>query len=255
MVLQELRATAVRREPTSWTAQPAHLGRVCDGAIQGLTAQPADTPSLRLLADQTQAVLAGVSQAIKGLALLVDDPARSVVRRQGGRLHVPDFLPACVNAARAFFTIGAAALFRICTEWPNGSTAMVFATVGTLLLALRADQAYAAAVKFMVGASLIAAIAATVKFAVLPGTLNFAGSSIAIGLVLIPIGAMTAQPWQTAIFTPMAVFFLPLLAPADPMSYDTQQFYNATLAIVAGLGAAALSFRLLPPLPPALRAR
>ena len=39
------------------------------------------------------------------------------------------------------------------------------------------------------------------------------------------------------------------------MSYDTQQFYNAALAIVAGLGGAALSFRLLPPLSPILRAR
>jgi uncharacterized membrane protein YccC len=39
------------------------------------------------------------------------------------------------------------------------------------------------------------------------------------------------------------------------MSYDTIQFYNAALAIVAGTGAAALSFRLLPPLSPAFRAR
>jgi fusaric acid resistance family protein len=39
------------------------------------------------------------------------------------------------------------------------------------------------------------------------------------------------------------------------MSYDTQQFYNSALSIVAGLGAAALSFRLLPPLSPALRSR
>jgi hypothetical protein len=37
------------------------------------------------------------------------------------------------------------------------------------------------------------------------------------------------------------------------MTYDTAQFYNAALAIVAGIGAAALSFRLLPPLPQALR--
>jgi uncharacterized membrane protein YccC len=39
------------------------------------------------------------------------------------------------------------------------------------------------------------------------------------------------------------------------MTYDTQQFYNASMAAVAGLGSAALSFRLLPLLPPASRAR
>jgi hypothetical protein len=36
---------------------------------------------------------------------------------------------------------------------------------------------------------------------------------------------------------------------------DELQFYNAALAIVGGIGAAALSFRLLPPLSPALRSR
>jgi uncharacterized membrane protein YccC len=39
------------------------------------------------------------------------------------------------------------------------------------------------------------------------------------------------------------------------MSYDTQQFYNSALAIIAGAGAGALSFRLLPPLSPAFRTR
>jgi uncharacterized membrane protein YccC len=53
----------------------------------------------------------------------------------------------------------------------------------------------------------------------------------------------------------MAGNFVPLLAPANEMSYDTVQFYNAALAIVVGCGAAALSFRLLPPLSPAMRTR
>ncbi len=64
-----------------------------------------------------------------------------------------------------------------------------------------------------------------------------------------------AQPWQTAMFTAMAANFVPLLAPSNPMTYDTAQFYNAALAIVAGVGAAAVSFRLIPPLSPAFRAR
>jgi len=39
------------------------------------------------------------------------------------------------------------------------------------------------------------------------------------------------------------------------MTYDTVQFYNAALSIVAGATAGALSFRLLPPLSPAFRTR
>ena len=56
-------------------------------------------------------------------------------------------------------------------------------------------------------------------------------------------------------FTAIAAFFCFLLAPTNQMSYDPQQFYNAAMAIVTGLGAAALSFRLMPPVPPMLRAR
>ena len=47
----------------------------------------------------------------------------------------------------------------------------------------------------------------------------------------------------------------PLLAPMNEMSYDIVSFYNNALAIVGGLGVAALSFRLLPPLAPAYRTR
>jgi hypothetical protein len=39
------------------------------------------------------------------------------------------------------------------------------------------------------------------------------------------------------------------------MVYDTAQFYNFALSVFAGCGAAALSFRLLPPLAPAFRTR
>jgi uncharacterized membrane protein YccC len=60
---------------------------------------------------------------------------------------------------------------------------------------------------------------------------------------------------QTPLFMATAVYFVPLLAPANQMSYDAQQFYNASLAIISGIAAAALSFRLLPPLSPALRTR
>jgi hypothetical protein len=49
---------------------------LCDGAARMLIAMPAATPSLRLLADQTVRVLAGMSDMLGGLALLVADPAR-----------------------------------------------------------------------------------------------------------------------------------------------------------------------------------
>jgi uncharacterized membrane protein YccC len=124
-----------------------------------------------------------------------------------------------------------------------------------LLLAPLAERAYAAAMRFMIGLALATGCTAIIAFAVLPGLETFEAFSLAIGLYLLPAGALVAQPWQTVTFTAMVLGFVPLLSPANPMSYDTLQFYNFALAIVAGSGAAALSFRLLPPLSPAFRTR
>jgi uncharacterized membrane protein YccC len=247
-----------RADPALWTADPNGLRRICEAAARGLIALPADTPSLRLLADKVVDALGGISHALSGLALLVADPAWPEADRRGVRHpRVADWLPALVNAGRAFVTISAVALFWIVSAWPNGAVAITFAAITVILFAPRADQAYATAISFTVGTFLAAVFAAVVGFAVLPGlkTETFAALSIVLGLYLVPGGALVAQPWQTALFTAMAVNFVPLLRPANPMSYDTAQFYNSALAIVAGIGAAALSFRLLPPLSPAFRAR
>jgi len=255
-VPEELRPRPKQDEPTRWMADPTRMLGACDAGIRRLSALPAGTPSVQLLADQTAEVLAGISHALNGLALLAVDPARPASRSRGvRRLRIPDWLPPLVNAGRAFVVIGAAELFWIVTEWPNGALAITFAAIGVILFAPRADQAYATAIGFMIGSILTVAIAATLKFAVLPNVETFASFGLIIGFVLVPAGAFLALQWRPAIFTGVVTAFVPLLAPANPMSYDTEQFYNAALAIVAGVGAAALSFRLVPPLTPAFRTR
>jgi hypothetical protein len=85
--------------PPGWIADPVRPWRhACETAVRTLIAVPARTPSLRLLADQTAKVLAGISDALNGLALLVGAPARSVPRGRGFRPRVPDWLPFLVNA-------------------------------------------------------------------------------------------------------------------------------------------------------------
>jgi uncharacterized membrane protein YccC len=252
----ELRSASVQGEPARWIDDPVGLRRICEAAVRRLIALPAGTPSLRLLADQTAEVLAGISQALNGLALLVADPARPVARSGGGRrLRIPDWLPALANGGRAFVAIVAAELFWIVTVWPSGTNLITFTAIIVTLFAARADQAYTTAIGFLIGSILTVAITATFKFAVLPNVETFAGFSLIIGLALVPVGAFLALQWQPAIFTGIVTPFVPLLAPTNPMSYDTQQFYNSALAIVAGVGAGAFSFRLLPPLSPAFRTR
>jgi uncharacterized membrane protein YccC len=249
----ELCSVPAQDEATDWTVDPFTGRKLCAAAVRTLSSLAADTPSLRLLADRTAEALIGIRCALDGLRLVID-PARNVPGPRSGRFSVPDLLPAFVNAVRVFATISAVEIFWIVTGWPNGATAFVFAAITVILFSPRADQAYTIAMSFMIGSGLAAGLAAIVKFAVLPSLTTFAGFSLALGLILVPTGTLIVQR-QTPLFTAMAVDLVPLIAPANQMSYDTQQFYNAALAIMAGVGAAALAFRLLPPLSPALRTR
>jgi len=252
---QELRSAAGHGELDRWMADATRLRQTCQVAVGTLVSAPVRTPSLRLLADKTATVLAGISQALDSIALLVADPDRPPLRGRGVRPRVPDWLPSFVNAGRAFVAIGVVALFWILTAWPSGALAITWTAIPVILFSPRADQAYAVTTSFIVGCVLAAVFAAIIAFAVLPGLATFAGFAIAMGLYLIPVGALLARSRQSGILVAMAGNFVPFLAPANQMVYDTTRFYNAALAILAGSSAAALSFRLLPPLSPALRTR
>jgi uncharacterized membrane protein YccC len=251
---RELRLLPEDGGPSHWTVSPADLRGAVGRSVRRLLALPAETPSQRVLAMETAEVLIGLSRALDGLALLLDQPEQPVPRGPGFRLRPPDWLPAALNALRAFLVIGAVSLFWIVTEWPNGALAIVWAAIVTILFAPRSDQAYGGAAQFTVGNMIAAAFAAIVAFAVLPQTQTFAGLAITLALYLVPAGALLMQPWRPVMFTAMAAQFVPLLAPANQENYDTVQFYNAALALVAGSTVGAFSFRLIPPLPPAWRA-
>ena len=254
----ELRSAREPGAPARWMADPMALRRACEEAIAD-AARPAGRHAIAAAARRRDRQGAGrhVARARRAGA------ARRCSRRpppghRGFRLTVPDWLPALVNAARAFVAIGAVELFWVATAWPNGASAIVFVAIVVLLLSPRGDLAYGGAIAFAIGTAAAVVCAAIIKFAVLPAFETFPAFCVAIGLFLIPVGFAMArgrQPAAMAVFTAMAFNFMPLLAPTNPMSYDTAQFYNSALAIVAGCGIAALAFRLLPPLSPALRTR
>jgi uncharacterized membrane protein YccC len=250
LIPQELRSEGA----AGWAADAWRIRQACTAAVRALTALQRRTPSLRLLADETAEALIGVRRALDGVLLLAD-PSRPVRRRRTARFYVSDWLPCLVNAVRVFITIGAIEFLWVATAWPTGALAITFASIYVLLFTLRGDNVHSTAADFLIGVCLTSVAAAIVKFAVLPRLETFAGLSLAIGLVLVPAGVAIASRWRPAIFTFMSIFFGLLLGAQNQMVYDTQQFYNLALAMVIALGSAALSFRLLPPLSPALRAR
>jgi uncharacterized membrane protein YccC len=254
----ELRSILEAGSPVPWIADPLALHRVCVVAVQTLVALPADTPSLRLLADETAKLLAGMLQVLEGLALLVDAPHHPSPDARGFRLGEPDWLPALINAARAFLAISAVELFWVATAWPNGASAIVFVAVLLLLLSPKGDLAYGGSLAFALGIGGAVVCAAAIKFAMLPALQTFPAFCAALGLFFIPAGfamAASRQPIVNAVLTAMAFNVIPLLAPTNQMNYDTAQYYNSALAIVVGCGVAPLAFLLLPPLSPALRVR
>jgi uncharacterized membrane protein YccC len=249
------------REPGTserWMSDPRAPRRAGEEALRALLAMPAGSPSLRLLADETAKMLAGLVHALDGLALLVDAPGRAIRGHRGARPSVPDWLPPLVNAARAFIAIVAVTVFWIATAWPSGATAIVFTTAVVLSLAPRGDAAYGGAIAVAIAVVCALPSAAIMKFAILPAFETFPALCGVLGLFLIPAGfamARIRQPVAAAVFTTIALVFLPLLAPTNQMSYDAAQFYNSALATMAGCAIVALVFALLPPLSPAVRAR
>src|SRR5262249_11332873 len=167
----DLRAARPPGDPSPWIADPLALRRLYGGAIRRLMGLPAASPSLRLLADQTARVVAGLCHALDGLALLVDDPARRDSRRFA--FHVADGLPATVAAARAFIAIAAMALFWVLSEWPNGAFAITWTAITVILFGPRKDEAYDFAFAFIVGNTLAALCAAVILFAILPQVTTF----------------------------------------------------------------------------------
>jgi uncharacterized membrane protein YccC len=241
-------------DPSPFLDDPLALRELYAGVIRRLMAMPAATPSLRLLADQTARMLAGLCRVLDGQALLLDDPDRRGPRRRFA-FHVADWLPAGVSAARAFLAIVAMQIFWIVSQWPSGALAVTWTAITVILFAPRIDAAYKGTAFFIVGNTLAAACAAVILFAILPQVSTFVGFSLVLGLYMVPVGALMAQPWQVAIFTPMAANIVPLLAPANQMTYDTDAFYNLALSLVMGSAVGAMSFRLLPAPSAALRTR
>jgi uncharacterized membrane protein YccC len=258
-IAPELRSVLQSAMPRRWIADPGRLREVVKATMQTLYAAPAGTPSLRLFANQTAKVLTGAVDALDALALLTGAGPRPDRRRHVRRLYVPDWLPAFVNAGRAFLTIAAVAQFWIASAWPNGATSITLAAVVVITFAPRGDQAAAISMSYMAGVSVACVFAAIMQFVALPRVETFEAFSIIIGVYLIPVGALMSPQRQAATLTTMAtsgiIYFVVLLAPANQMTYDAAQLYNSAVAILAGAGAATLSFRLLPPPSPQSRTR
>jgi uncharacterized membrane protein YccC len=234
--------------------KPAELRRACCAAARSMVGFPAQNPPQQLLADSAATGMIGMARALNGLTLIVD-PREAIGVKGTARLRVPDTLPAFVNAARAFATVAVLSAFWIASAWPSGVTAITFAAVIVILLPLQGDQAYNASMTFLVGCVIALVCAAIAVFGILPSVQSFPGLCLTLGLVLVPLGALMALPWRPLMCMAASVNFLPMLSITNQMTYNGSNFWNGNLAILGGIGVAAIAFKIAPPVPPPIRAR
>lgn len=233
---------------------PIPLRADCLRAIRRLMLLPVETPSARLLADTLARGLIATWHTLGGVALLQGRHG-FFVRPRRVRVTVPDYLPPLLNGVRAFLTMAVGVLFWIVTAWPEGGVMIVWGVALVLIMAPLNEAAVSAEWAFLFGSLIASVLAAVITFAVLPMQVGFAGLAAALGLVLIPIGTMSAQAWRQPLFVAAGVTFIPLVSPTNLQTYDPATFYNSALALVIGVGLSLLALRLMPPLSPAYRAR
>ena len=232
--------------------KPAELREACCAAARSLTRFKAETPSQRLLADSAAQGMLGMARALNGLAGVVD-PSDMIPVRGTARLRVADWLPASINALRAFLSMGAISLFWIASAWPSGVFAITFCAVVVLLLPLQGDLAYSASMTFLKGCVLATGVAAVLVFGILPRVTTFPSLCLALGLALVPFGFLLAWSRNPLFFFAASVNVLPPLSITNATSYDASQFWNNSIAILVGIAFGALAVRILPPLSPAIR--
>jgi uncharacterized membrane protein YccC len=238
-----------------WLNQPVAVRDICGIEARRVLQLPATDLSARLLVDSSAQALRALERAANGLVLLAK-PGSERPDRGGNWLHVPDVLPAALNALRIVMALSAVELFWIATAWPGGPTMITFTAVGVILFSPRADAAYPSVVEYAVGTAIAGGLAAILSLAILPSLHGgFLSLALALGCVLLPLGAMSAGPRHKLAFMAMVTNLLPILAIENQPNYDGVRLFNATLAISAGMVAAAIFMRLLPPMSPARRIR
>lgn len=217
------------------------LGALVDEAIRGGTSEARDIEPrdietweiepLEILALQRGLDFArAVSFAEDGLNAL---STGSRPRRDVALPTHRDLPVALRGAARVGIAFGATALLLIAAGWPATSFALVQVAATCSLSAIAPDsKAFARGV--LIGMPLAALCAGIVLFGVLGGEQGFPLLAIAIAPVIFVACFLSLNPPTFGIGFILLVFFMVLLSPANPQTYDAQTFLaNAFLVTMA----------------------
>jgi len=164
-----------------------------------------------------------------------------------------DIRAAWINGLRAFVAVGATGAFWIAIAWPDGPSALIIVSVLMSLFSSRPnpDQAGWA---FFYGGIVATFLALACKYLVLPMGSNFEYLTLGLGLFLLPLGIMMANPRTNALATVFVFVCLSEVQPLNAMAYDLAASLNTAVATLVGALFSTLAYVLVfPPCPLAAR--
>ncbi len=250
-----LRTSLARLADKDWLADPPGTVTLCQTETRQLRGRASSGDvSSRLLIERGVRLLRAL-QAVAD-ALVVTAGARERVHtRTRTWPPVADHLPGVVNGLRIVLALTASELIWIATSWPYGPVMITFTAVNVILAGRQADAAaYSWAAEFALGCAIAGLVAVVLDLAILPLVHGGAlGLSVALTLVLLPLGALSAGSWHKVLFVAAATNVMPILALENEPVYDAVRIFDSALAVSAGVLIAAICVRLLPPLPPRRR--
>ena len=251
-VVQAALPTRLRFDASS--AGRRHSPEEVWNGVRVLGALAGHGPVVEALAARAGRALVAAATSLEASAWLAD-PARPEPPAGAICAAPPDPLPALANAARVYLAVTAAMVLWIATRWPNGPGAITWTAIPILLLSPQQEKAYDAALGFVIGILLAAGLAAVVDFAVLPQLQTFPEFAVALAVPIVAVSALSTNQRLAWLLGPATINLIPLVSPANQMSYDPDAFYNSALSIVVGCVVAAVFLRAVPPVPMPVRAR
>ncbi|WP_460421790.1 FUSC family protein [Pseudomonas sp. ZL2] len=229
--------------------------------VQALLANP-DQASLFLLrqrvwdAAHDERISSAEHYCLARLTLLLDNAMAATLALSGveeGKpaADVPDSLAAhrdvslaLLFGSRSALAFLAMASFWLATAWQAAPGGLVLTCVVCSLFASRENGAQIG-MSFLRGILLAIPVAFVVGQILLPELSSFAMLCLAMGVPLF-FGALgMANPKIGATATSYCLHFIVLVAPLNVMSFDVATFFNSAQAMLMGVGAAVLAFKLL----------
>ncbi|WP_166358846.1 FUSC family protein [Pseudomonas akapageensis] len=222
----------------------------------------ADSPSLLLLrqrvwdAAQADSISSTEHYCLARLALLLDNAmaatqALRAVEEGKAPADVPNSLAvhrdvplALLFGSRSALAFLAMAGFWLETAWVAAPGGLILTCVVCSLFASRENGAQIG-MSFLRGILLALPVAFFVGQIVLPQWSSFAMLSLAMGVPLFFAALGMANPRIGATATSFCLHFIVLVAPLNTMAFSVSTFLNSGLAMLVGVGAAVLAFKLL----------